>query len=68
MHRAKVRAFKTLAINMYNKRSEEEHGEGVDKVLELLNRQNALMDEIRTYKEENEVLSYEVENKDKNLR
>lgn len=67
-YRSKVKAFRLLSQNMFNKRSEDDHAEGVDKVLELLNRQNALMDEIRTYKEENEVLTYDIENKDKNLR
>ena len=67
-YRSKAKAFSLLAQNMFNKRSEIETTEGVDKVLDLLNRQNALMEEIRTYKEENEVLTYEIENKDKNLR
>lgn len=36
--------------------------------MDLLNRQKALMEEIKHYKDENDALAYEVENKDKSLR
>ena len=54
--------------HMYNKRNETDHDESLNERLDLLNRLNAMMEEIRTYKEENESLAYEVENKDRSLR
>lgn len=67
-YRAKVRAFRQLAQNYYNETMIQESGDSNDKVIDLLTRQNQLMDEIRTYKEENEALVYECENKDRNLK
>ena len=57
-----------ITQNMYNKRSDDAHDEGLTEKLELLNRQKALMEEIKNYKEENDALVYEIENKDKSLR
>ena len=67
-YRSKVKAFRTLVKNWYDQKEMTETGESNDKVIELLTRQNQLMDEIRTYKEENETLVYECENKDRNLK
>lgn len=67
-YRAKARAFRSLVQNYYENREGDTETQNVDKVLELLNRQNQLMEEIRTSKEENEYLANEIEVKDKNLR
>lgn len=48
--RTKTRAFRTLAQHVYNKRSENDQQSSFEERLELLNRQNALMEEIRAYK------------------
>lgn len=67
-YRAKAKAFRNLVQNFYDQKEGEGEVQNVDKVLELLNRQNQLMEEIRTSKEDNEYLSNEIESKDKNLR
>lgn len=36
---------------MFNKRSETDYDQSLEERLELINRQNNLMEEIRTYKE-----------------
>lgn len=66
--KAKIKAFRMITQHMYNKRSENDHDESLNERLDLLNRQNTLMEEIRAYKDENESLAYEVESKEKNLR
>ena len=58
--KAKIKAFRMITQHMYNKRSENDHDESLNERLDLLNRQNTLMEEIRAYKDENEALSYEV--------
>ena len=65
VYKSKVKAFRLISQHMYNKRNETDHDESW---LDLLNRLNVMMEEIRTYKEENESLAYEVENKDRSLR
>ena len=67
-YRAKAKAFRNLVQNYYERKEGVTETENVDKVLELLNRQNQLMEEIRTSKEDNEYLNNEIEIKDKNLR
>lgn len=67
-YKAKVKAFRLITQNMYNKRSDDAHDEGLTEKLDLLNRQKALMEEIKQYKEENDALVYEIQNKDKSLR
>lgn len=37
---------------MYNKRTETDYDQSLEERLELINRQNILMEEIRTYKDE----------------
>ena len=59
-YKLKVKAFRLITQNMYNKRSDDAHDEGLTEKLELLNRQKALMEEIKTYKEENDSLVYEI--------
>lgn len=66
--KAKMKAFRLIAENMFSKKSELDQDESLRERLDLINRQNALMEEIRAYKEENEALGYEVENKDNKLR
>lgn len=39
-----------ITQHMFNKRSETDHDESLTERLDLLNRQNALMEEIRAYK------------------
>lgn len=67
-YKAKSKAFRMITQHMFNKRSENDHDESLSERLDLLNRQNTLMEEIRAYKEENEALGYEIENKDNKLR
>ena len=59
-YKAKVKAFRLITQNMYNKRSDDAHDEGLTEKLDLLNRQKALMEEIKQYKEENDGLVYEI--------
>lgn len=53
---------------MYNKRSETDYDQSLEERLELINRQNILMEEIRGYKDENEGLQNELEVKERNLK
>lgn len=53
---------------MYNKRTETDYDQSLEERLELINRQNILMEEIRSYKDETEALQVELENKDRNLK
>lgn len=52
-YRAKVTAFRTITQFMFNKRNENDHDESLNERLDLLNRLNTMMEEIRSYKEEN---------------
>ena len=50
-YKSKSKAFRMITQHMFNKRSENDHDESLSERLDLLNRQNALMEEIRAYKE-----------------
>jgi hypothetical protein len=53
---------------MYNKRTETDYDQSLEERLELINRQNILMEEIRTYKDETETLQVELDSKERNLK
>ena len=53
---------------MLRKKIEKNYDSGLEERLDLINRQNALMDEIRTYKDENENLSHDLEDKERVLK
>lgn len=53
---------------MLRKKIEKNYDSGLEERLDLINRQNALMDEIRTYKDENENLTHDLEDKDRVLK
>ena len=53
---------------MYNKRTETDYDQSLEERLELINRQNILMEEIRTYKDETETLQTELDTKERNLK
>jgi hypothetical protein len=42
------------------KKIDHDYDASLEERLELINRQNALMEEIRSYKEENEVLNHDL--------
>ena len=67
-YKAKVRAFRNIVQHMYNKRTETDYDQSLEERLELINRQNILMEEIRTYKDETETLQVELDGKDRNLK
>lgn len=46
-----MKAFRMITQHMFNRRSETDHDESLNERLDLINRQNALMEEIRQYKE-----------------
>lgn len=50
------------------KKIESNYDSGLEDRLELINRQNALMEEIRVYKDENENLSHDLEDKERVLK
>jgi len=45
---------------MLKKKIDQNYDSGLEERLDLINRQNALMEEIRTYKDENENLSHDL--------
>ena len=53
---------------MFKKKIDSDYDTGLEERLELINRQNALMEEIRTYKDENEGLSHDIYEKDKVIK
>lgn len=57
-YKAKAKAFRSLLEVMYKKKIDHDYDASLEERLELINRQNALMEEIRAYKEENESLSH----------
>ena len=67
-YRAKAKVFRVLMQNMFHKKSENDYDISLEERLELINRQNALMEEIRSYKEENEALTHEIEVKERVLK
>lgn len=67
-YKAKVRAFRNIIQHMYNKKTEIDYDQSLEERIELINRQKILMDEIRTYKDETEVLQTELDSKDRNLK
>jgi hypothetical protein len=50
-YKAKAKAFRCLLEVMYKKKIDGDYDASLEERLELINRQNALMEEIRTYKE-----------------
>jgi hypothetical protein len=42
----------------FKKKIDHDYEASLEERLDLINRQNALMDEIKTYKEENDVLTH----------
>ena len=67
-YKAKAKAFRGLLEIMFKKKIDQNYDSGLEERLELINRQNALMEEIRTYKDENENMSHELEDKEKVLK
>ena len=57
-YKAKAKAFRCILETMFKKKIDHDYDASLEERLELINRQNALMEEIRTYKEENEALSH----------
>lgn len=53
---------------MFKKKIDTEYDASLEERLELINRQNSLMEEIRGYRDENESLSHELESKEKILK
>ena len=49
--KSKMSVMKILTENMYSKKIEEERDESLSERLELLSRQNEIMEELRSYKE-----------------
>lgn len=52
----------------FKKKIDHDYDASLEERLELINRQNALMDEIRTYREDNEALTHTIEEKDRILK
>jgi hypothetical protein len=52
IYKAKGQAFRMIAQYMFNKKSENDYDQSLEDRLELINRQNKLMEEMRSYKEE----------------
>lgn len=50
MYKAKVHAFRQITQFMFNKRTETDYDQSLEERLELINRQNKLMEEMRSYK------------------
>ena len=67
-YKAKAKSFRCILEFMLKKKIDQHYDSGLEERLELINRQNALMEEIRTYKDENENLSHDLEDKDKILK
>lgn len=57
-YKAKAKAYRCILEVSFKKKIDHDYDASLEERLELINRQNALMDEIRTYKEENEALSH----------
>lgn len=64
-YKAKGKAFRCMIDIMFKKKIDNDYDTGLEERLGLINRQNALMEEIRTYKDENEVLTQDLDEKDK---
>jgi uncharacterized protein YhaN len=60
VYKTKAKAFRLIREFMFNKRSENDYDQSLEERLELINRQNNLMEEIRAYKDESETLQQEV--------
>lgn len=67
-YKAKAKAFRSLLEIMFKKKIDNDYDASLEERLELINRQNALMEEIRSYKEENEGLNHDLEEKEKVLK
>lgn len=67
-YKAKAKAFRSLLELMFKKKIDNDYDASLEERLELINRQNALMEEIRTYKDENEGLNHDLEEKEKVLK
>lgn len=67
-YKAKAKAFRCLLERMLKKKIENNYDSGLEERLQLINRQNSLMDEIRVYKDENENLSHDLEDKERVLK
>ena len=67
-YKAKAKAFRCLLERMPKKKIENNYDSGLEERLQLINRQNSLMDEIRVYKDENENLSHDLEDKERVLK
>lgn len=67
-YKAKAKAFRSIIEVSFKKKIDHDYDASLEERLELINRQNALMDEIRTYREDNEVLTHTIEEKDKILK
>lgn len=67
VYKAKVRGFRMIHQHMFNKRSEMDYDQSLEERLELINRQNNLMEDIRNLENENAILSENVEEKKNSL-
>jgi hypothetical protein len=67
-YKAKSKAFRSLVEIMFKKKLDHDYDTGLEERLELINRQNALMEEIRAYKDENEGLTTDIEEKEKVIK
>lgn len=57
-YKAKSKAYRCILEVSFKKKIDHDYDSSLEERLELINRQNALMDEIRAYKEENESLAH----------
>jgi len=67
-YKAKAKAFRSLMETMFKRQIDHNYDTGLEERLELINRQNALMEEIRSYKDENDTLSHDLEEKERILK
>ena len=67
-YKAKTKAFRSLLEIMFKKKIDNDYDVSLEERLELINRQNALMEEIRAYKDENENLNQDLEEKERVLK
>ena len=68
VYKSKAKAFRKLLEVTLKKQIETDKDSNLEEKLDLVQRQNALMEEIRTYKEENEHLINELDEKDRVLK
>lgn len=67
-YKAKAKAFRCIMERMLRKKIDSGYDTSLEERLELINRQNALMEEIRSYKDENDTLNHDVDDKERALK